>query len=176
MVKTNYEPSIQCTNMVLKFEGEYLKAYKCPSGVWTIGVGITIYSNGIRVKQGDVISQAKSRDELGKALRRCGINLSKMLSNYNITLNKNQVDALISFVFNIGEPNFSNSTLYRLIKSNPNDPGIREQFLRWVYGGNGQHNGKDDDGDGLIDEPGEKQVLPGLVIRREAESDLYFKT
>lgn len=175
VVKTSYEPSINCANFVLSFEGEKLKAYKCPAGVWTIGVGITMYSTGLRVKEGDVITQAKSRDELGKALRRCGRNLSKFFNNYKVALNQNQVDALISFIFNVGESNFGESTLYKLIKVNPNDEAIRHQFSRWVYGGNGQHNGKDDDGDGQIDEPGEKQLLPGLVRRRKAEADLYFK-
>ena len=47
-------------------------------------------------------------------------------------------------------------------------------FRRWVYGGNGMHNGKDDDGDGLIDEPGEKMKEPGLITRRENEIKLYY--
>jgi hypothetical protein len=57
---------------------------------------------------------------------------------------------------------------------NPDDEAIAFQFARWIYGGDGQNNGKDDDLDGLIDEAGELRRLPGLVIRRKMESVLYF--
>ena len=35
------EPSDYIISIIKKFEGCYLKAYKCPSGVLTIGYGIT---------------------------------------------------------------------------------------------------------------------------------------
>lgn len=169
-----YKPSQSCIELVKKHEGEKLKAYLCPAGKWTIGVGLTTYSTGVRVKDGDIITKEKSDYELRFALERVGRNISKLLGN-TIILNQNQADALISFVFNIGETNFSSSTLLKYIKQNPGEWKIKDEFNKWIYGGNGQHNGVDDDGDGLIDEPGEKKKLNGLVARRKDEADLYFK-
>ena len=47
------------------FEGCRLKAYKCSAGVWTIGYGNTRYTNGDRIKEGDVITQQEA-DKLFK--------------------------------------------------------------------------------------------------------------
>ena len=47
-------------NLIKKFEGCSLSAYKCPGGIWTIGWGHTS-----AVKQGDRITQEKA-DELLK--------------------------------------------------------------------------------------------------------------
>ena len=66
-----------------------------------------------------------------------------------------QFDALTSFTYNVGSGAFGGSTLLKKLKVNPNDPTIRDEFMRWVYGGG--------------------EILPGLVTRREAEADLYFK-
>ena len=73
---------------------------------------------------------------------------------YNVTLNQNQFDALVCFVFNIGPNAFAASTLLKKAKVNSNDKTIALEFAKWVNGG------------------GKK--LPGLVKRRKAESDLYF--
>jgi len=168
-----YKPSQNCIDLVRKHEGEKLKAYICPAGKWTIGVGLTTYSTGVRVKDGDIITKEKSTYELNFALERVARNISKLIGN--VALTQNQADALISFVFNIGETNFSTSTLLKYVKQNPGEWKIKDEFNKWVYGGSGQHNGVDDDGDGLIDEPGEKQKLKGLVTRRKEEGELYFK-
>ena len=63
-------------------------------------------------------------------------------------------DALVSFAYNLGAGNFRKSTLLRKVRANPDNPSIRDEFGRWIYGGG--------------------RVLPGLVARREAEADLYF--
>ena len=49
-----------------------------------------------------------------------------------------------------------------------------KEFKRWVKA-SGESNGKDDDGDGLVDEAGEKQRLEGLMKRRNEEATLYFQ-
>ena len=67
---------------------------------------------------------------------------------------KKPFDALVSFVYNTGSGNFANSTLLKKINHNPDDPAIATEFRKWVYGGGRQ--------------------LPGLVTRRESESNLYF--
>jgi lysozyme len=72
-----------------------------------------------------------------------------------MSVNQNQYDALVSFVFNLGIGAFRKSTLLKKIQANPNDPAIRAEFMKWVNAGG--------------------KPLKGLITRRAAEADLYFK-
>lgn len=132
--------------LIQDFEGLELKAYKCPAGVWTIGYG---HTKG--VKQGDVITPAQATAYLQADLT----DAEKAVNSQNLRINQNQYDALVSFTFNVGTGNFLKSTLLKKVKINPDDTSIRSEFAKWKYG-----SGK---------------VLPGLVRRREAEANLYFK-
>ena len=133
--------------LIKKHEGFRAKAYKCPADKWTIGYGHTI-----NVKSTDVITKEQGeyflRQDVGYA--------EKEVNKYNLDINQNQFDALVSFVFNLGAGNFARSTLLRRIKAHPNDITIRREFVRWVYAGG--------------------KVLQGLVKRRKEEADLYFTT
>lgn len=132
-------------DLIKKHEGFRAKAYKCPAGKWTIGYGHTL-----NVKSTDVISL----DEAEYFLKKDVEFAENEVNRHNLNINQNQFDALVSFVFNLGAGNFTRSTLLRKIKSNPNDPTIREEFEKWIYA-----DGK---------------VLNGLVRRRKEEADLYF--
>lgn len=152
--------------IIKEFEQLRLKAYRCPAGKMTIGWGHT----GINVFAGDVITIEVANSLLRHDLKDCEAVINKACPK----LNQNQFDALASFIFNVGAGNFNSSSLLRKIKANPNDPIIANKLKEWVYGGDGSRNGVDDDGDGITDEPGEKQKLPGLVRRRSDEATLYF--
>lgn len=154
MAKTFSQKAI---DLIIEFEcsgniKNYLKAYKCPAGVWTIGAGTTKYANGIRVKEGDVISEEHALQELRHFLTLISIPIAHYTKE---KLNQNQFDALCSFAYNFGESKLRTSTLFKKAKINPNDPTIRDEFKKWVYS-----NG---------------EVLNGLVVRREKEANLYFK-
>lgn len=131
--------------LIKEFEGLRLKAYKCPGGVWTIGYGHTA-----GVKPGIVISEAQAEEYLKADL----IAFERYLNGLGLALNQNQFDALISFIYNVGTGNFSNSTLLRKVRANPQENSIMDEFLRWVYS--------------------KGRVLPGLQRRRLAEMKLYF--
>ncbi len=131
--------------LIRQFEGLSLKAYKCPGGVWTIGYG---HTSG--VKEGMIITEAKADELLAEDVKQC----EKQINSLNLSLNQNQFDALVSFLFNVGFGNFSKSTLLLKIKVNPDDNAIMDEFLKWVYS-----RGK---------------VLPGLQRRRLAEIKLYY--
>ena len=131
--------------LIKEFEGLRLKAYKCPGGVWTIGYGHTV-----GVKPGMVISEAQAEEYLKVDL----IAFERYLNGLGLALNQNQFDALVSFIYNVGTGNFSNSTLLRKVRANPQDNSIMDEFLRWVYS--------------------KGRVLPGLQRRRLAEMKLYF--
>lgn len=83
-------------NLIKKFEGCRLVAYRCPAGVLTIGYGHT----GSDVKAGLKITKAKALELLKKDLERFEKHVSKYMSKYHF--NENQFSALVSFAYNIG--------------------------------------------------------------------------
>lgn len=127
------------------FEGLKLEAYKCPSGIWTIGYGHTkgVYG-GMRITKEQALTFLSS-------------DLADVERNLNVqfpSISQNKFDALISLSFNIGIQAFNTSTLYRKAKVNIDDPSIRTEFMKWVHS--------------------KGRVLPGLVSRRTWEANLYF--
>ena len=132
--------------LIKKFEDFRSEAYKCPAGVWTIGYG---HTGG--VKPGDRVTETEAEGFLRKDVESSE---KIVLTLVKKPINQNQFDALVSFVYNTGSGNFAGSTLLRKINSNPQDEGIKKEFQKWVYA------------------KGVK--LPGLVSRREKESNLYF--
>lgn len=81
-------------DLIKKYEGCRLTAYKCPAGVWTIGYGHTA-----GVKQGMTISQAQADAFLVEDLVKYERKVNKY-SKYNF--NQAQFDALVSFAYNVG--------------------------------------------------------------------------
>jgi len=144
--------SNDCIELIKKFEGCKLKAYKCPANVWTIGYGNTYYEDKSRVKEGDVITLERAKSLLEMILRDFELGVD---NNTVDTITQNQFDALVDFAYNCGTGNLKSSTLLRKVNANPNDATIKDEFLKWV-----RANGK---------------VMQGLVNRRKAEVELYFK-
>lgn len=138
--------------IIKKHEGLRLRAYLCPAGVPTIGYGSTFYEDGTKVKMGDEISKERAERLLFQAVMKFETQVKSMLMQ---PLNNNQISALTSFVYNLGPGALRRSTLLKKINANPNDPSIRDEFMKWNKAGG--------------------VVLPGLVARRKDESDLYFK-
>lgn len=137
-------------DLIKRFEGCKLKAYKCPANVWTIGFGNTFYEDGTKVKEGDVITQERA-DQLFDVIISDFVRMTDALVKSNVT--ENNFSALVSFTFNVGTGNLSKSTLLRKVNANPKDPSIRTEFMKWTRANN--------------------VVLRGLVRRREAEAKLY---
>lgn len=133
--------------LIKEHEGYRDTAYLCPAGEWSIGYG---HTSG--VKEG----QRCTRDDAERWLRQDVTSAEREVSfqTQGVELRQCQYDALVSFVYNLGQGNFRDSTLRRKVLANPDNPTIRDEFGRWVYA------------DG--------RMLPGLVARREAEADLYF--
>lgn len=153
-----------------KFERCVLKAYKCPAGVWTIGLGTTVYPNGKRVQPGDTCTRDQAIIYYLYSMNATASQVDALTVD---NVSQGNFDALCLFVYNVGPGAYRDSTLRKKVNANPKDPSIRDEFMKWTKA-SGEHDGKDNDGDGLIDEPGEKQLLKGLVNRRTCEADLYF--
>jgi lysozyme len=138
-------------DLIKKFEGLYLQTYLCPSKIPTIGYGTTNI-NGRKVPMGLTITKEEAENYLEIDLIFFERSLNRLIGATDIK--QNQYDALIAFSYNCGVQALKSSTLFRLVRENPNNPEIRNQFMRWV-----RSNGT---------------VLNGLVRRRKAEADLYF--
>lgn len=137
-------------DLIKRFEGCKLKAYKCPAGLWTISWGLTFYPDGTKVKEGDVITQQQAEDYFNAIVDDFAKKVDALIKS-NVT--DNNFSALVSFAYNVGMGNFQRSTLLRKVNANPKDPSIRAEFNKWVRANN--------------------VVLKGLVRRREAEAKLY---
>lgn len=138
-------------NLIKESEGCKLKAYKCSAGVDTIGYGNTFYPDGTKVKPGDTITQQKAEELLLFILEGFLSDINKVVK---VKLNDNQIGAIVCFVYNIGIGNFKSSTLLKKLNINPNDPTIKDEFLKW--------------------DKAAGKVLKGLTIRRQKEALLYF--
>lgn len=132
-------------NKIIEFEGCKLKAYKCPAGVWTIGVG---HTKG--VKQGQIITKEQAMTLLRGDLLPC----ENYVNNIGVCKTQGEFDALVDFTFNLGTAALGRSTLLKYIRQGREEQYIRDEFAKWV-------NSK-----------GER--LKGLVIRRAWEADIYF--
>ena len=111
-------------NLIKQFEGLRLEPYQDGGGVWTIGYGHT--GNAVNNPK---ISKRKAVELLHNDVAWAEKAISKLV---DVPLNQNQYDALVSFVYNIGETQFRNSTLLRVL--NRGDyKGAAKQLLRWEY-------------------------------------------
>lgn len=135
----------QGLDLIKKYEGLRLEAYKCPAGVWTIGYGHT---------KGVIKGMKISKEEAEKLLQQDVSVFELQVVNTVGKLAACKIDALVSFAYNVGIAAFRNSTLCRKVKANSDDPAIRNEFGKWVYAGS--------------------KKLPGLVKRRAEEAEMYF--
>jgi lysozyme len=131
-------------------EGLETEAYPDPGNrvtgePWTIGYG---HTRGVR--RGDTCTEAQATEWLRADLQAAEGAVRHLV---DMPLTQGQFDALASFVFNVGPSAFGNSTLLRLLNGG-DYAGAADQFKRWNRGADG--------------------VLPGLVIRRAAERDLFL--
>ena len=140
------KPSEKGLALIRQFEGLRLSAYRCAANVPTIGWGTT---KG--VKMGMEITRDEADRLLCEDAQRFADHVKALVK---VPLNQNQVDALISFVYNIGPSAFAKSTMLKLINQGLLEDAAN-QFLRWNRAGG--------------------EVLAGLTRRRMAERDLFLR-
>ncbi len=139
--------------LVEEFEGIYLKPYLCPAGIATIGLGSTYYEDGKRVSLKDpAITKERAYQLFKNTLSKYEKDVDTFTRD---DINQNQFDALVDFAYNCGSGNLKSSTLLKLVNADPNNPNIATEFRKW-----NKAAGK---------------ILKGLVRRRQAELELYFK-
>lgn len=130
---------------------KYLNAYWDKYGkVWTIGIGSTKMLDGTPVKEGDKITLEQAYQLVDKHIER---DIAPFLNKDLPQLKQNQYDALVSLIYNIGYKAFSSSTIRKFVAENKPASEIERAFGMWKKSGD--------------------QVLPGLVLRRKSEAELY---
>jgi len=128
-------------------EGLRLHAY-LDGSTWTIGWGTTKI-NGHPVTEGLTITREQAAEYFNHDI---AIFEREVCDLVKVPLTNNQFSAIISLYYNIGGNLFRTSTLLK--KLNKGDyAGAANEFGRWIHSGG--------------------QVLPGLVVRRKKEKELF---
>lgn len=140
-------------DLIKSFEGCYLTAYKCPAGVWTIGIGHTGLVDGKQIHEGMTITQQKAEQLLSDYLEN---KYEPAVRNLGVEFNQNQYDALVSFCYNLGTGIFTGNLL-KAIKAK-NWTSVANQMLLY---NKARVNGT-------------LTELNGLTRRRKAERELFL--
>ena len=144
---------VSALNLIKKFEGLELTSYPDTGGIWTIGYGNTVNKDtGQAIKPGDKI-------DLETAERWLKMDVAerekKIKGLIKVPITANQMAAITSLVYNIGNGAFASSTLLRLLNQGADKNLVADQFLRW-----NKVQGKE---------------VKGLTNRRKLEMELFLK-
>tara|TARA_R100001377_G_C3171867_1_gene103372 strand:+ start:554 stop:991 length:438 start_codon:yes stop_codon:yes gene_type:complete len=131
-------------DLIKKFEGCELTAYRCSANVLTIA-----YGRIKGVKEGDTCTKEQAEEWLHEELIEYESYINDMVE---VSLLQNQFDALVSWVYNLGPSNLKSSTLLKVLNSGEYK-SVPEQIKRWNKAGG--------------------KVLEGLTRRRQAEALLF---
>jgi lysozyme len=146
----------ELADVLLEFEGESLRPYRCSAGIPTIGVGATTYPDGRKVTMKDApITQEQSREML---LEECGKYLRSVQKMLTWEATQNQLVAMCSLSYNIGVEAFRKSTVLRT-HNEGNFSAAARAFGLW---NKAKVNGK-------------LQDVRGLTSRRATEAALYLR-
>ena len=129
-------------HLVPKHDAGRAHPYICPAGFWTIGFGHLCEPNH------PPITEEEAEDYLAQDLQtalRATLRYCPVLA----TESEEKLAAIVDFTFNLGAGRLQTSTLRRRINQRDWSSAVTE-LVRWVRGGG--------------------RVLPGLVMRRQAES------
>jgi len=107
--------------LIKMFEGLELESYQDIAGVWTIGYGHTETAG-----PGQKINEREAEELLRRDLEPRERAVAQLVS---VSLNQNEFDALVSFVFNVGAGAFKNSTARKRL--NRNDRIGAGEALTW---------------------------------------------
>jgi len=135
-----------CIELIKEIENFVPKVYICPGGYPTIGFGHKIQKN----EKFDTITEKEGELLLQNDLSIAEKAIDKLVK---VPLSQFQYDALVSFVFNIGQGNFKDSTMLKLLNKGEYKKASSE-FKRWIYSGG--------------------KILEGLVFRRRVEKIIFL--
>jgi len=151
---TNVLTLVDVQEYMKSFEAERLKAYKCPAGIWTIGLGST-YPNGKPVFPGMTCTHDEAIEWFLQEIRHCELSIMKMVTSVPTI---HQVSSFVDIGYNIGTGGLGNSSIIKF-HNEGNFEAAGEAIL--------QHN--------KAKVNGELVELAGLTRRRKYDFRIYFE-
>lgn len=147
--------SQEAFDLLKNYEKFSATVYPDKANVATIGYGMTKYEfPGLTLQSTNVLTEPQAAEMLRSKLEEKFI--PKVREYIQVPLNNNQLGALASFMYNVGEPNFAASTMRK--KLNQGDyVGALQEFPRW----------------NKVTVDGKKEKSAGLTDRRQAEMALF---
>ena len=139
--------------LLLESEGMRLKAYLDSAGIWTIGGGTIRYPDGTQVREGDTCTREQAEYWVHNDLAWACKAVNDMVA---VDINQKMFDALVNFVYNVGESAFHKSSLLRQL----NQGNFKQASMEFDKWNKARSNGK------LI-------TVNGLVNRRNREQALF---
>jgi len=138
--------------MLKHHEGVRSKPYRCPAGLWTVGVGHLIGDGkSLPESWNRTFTQEEIDGLLKRDLNRFERGILKMLPN--VRLRQCEFDALVSFSFNLGLGTFQRSTLRQALLRGDKETAM-ESLMKYCRAGG--------------------KVLRGLENRRKDERAMFL--
>lgn len=144
--------SDKAIKLIKHHEGVRSKPYKCPAGLWTVGVGHLIGDGKSLPESWNRTFTNEEIDGLLKRdLNRFELGVCKMLPN--LSLRQHEFDALVSFSFNLGLGTFQRSTIRQALLRGDKEAAM-ESLIKYCKAGG--------------------KILKGLENRRKDERKLFL--
>ena len=143
--------SKEAIKLIRHHEGVRAKPYKCPAGLWTVGVGHLIGDGKtLPASWNKTFTNEEIDGILKHDLNRFELGVSKMLPN--VRLRQHEFDSIVSFCFNLGLGCFQRSTLRQALLRGDKKAAM-ESLVKYCRAGG--------------------KILRGLQIRRLDERSLF---
>ena len=141
-----------CIQLLKHLEGVRYNPYRCPAGLWTVGVGHLIGDGKSLPREWNkTFTQDEVNGILKSDLRRFELGISKMLPN--VPLRQHEFDAILSFCFNLGLGCFQRSTIRQALLRGDKEAAM-ESLVKYCRAGG--------------------KILKGLQNRRLDERKLFL--
>ena len=150
--KRNVKASNVCIQLIKHHEGVRSKPYRCPAGLWTVGVGHLIGDGKtLPAEWNKTFSNEEIDAILARDLSRFESGILRMLPK--VRLKQHEFDAILSFCFNLGLGCFQRSTIRQAIIRDDKEAAM-ESLVKYCKAGG--------------------KILKGLQNRRLDERKLFL--
>ena len=137
--------------LIKHHEGVRSRPYRCPAGLWTVGVGHLIGDGkSLPDSWNRTFTQEEIDGLLKSDLRRFELGICKMLPN--VPLRQGEFDCLVSFAFNLGLGTFQRSTIRQAILRDDKEAAM-DSLMKYCKAGG--------------------KILKGLLNRRTDERKMF---